>query len=93
MVVGVTNAAGGNVVPYTSGGTAAKDCRLRYALTLVQQGILDMYAFTECHMCKAGASRVRRYLREHNYSNVVAKMAYTSKTMASIEGDFHRRLP
>ena len=40
-----------------------------------------MYAFTECHMCKAGASRVRRYLREHDYSNV----AYTSKTMASIE--------
>ena len=37
------------------------------------------------HVCKAGAACVRRYLREHDYSNVVAKMVYTSKTMAPIE--------
>ena len=70
------------MVPYTS--VAAPQPKTaacgKEALTLVQQGILDMYAFTECHMCKAGAARVRRYLREHDYSNVVAKMlAYMSK--------------
>jgi hypothetical protein len=73
LVVGVTN-AGGTVVPYNSGGTAIKDCRLRYALTLIKQGILDMYAFTECHMCKSGAGRIRRYMREHDFKDVVAKM-------------------
>ena len=84
LCVGGTN-VGGGVVPYTKGGAVVRECRLKYGLALIENGVLDMYAILEAHIDKSCGTRIRRFIRRHGYRNIVAKMAFTSRAMSAIE--------